>query len=87
MSVSMRSTKAQLYSEVQRLQNLADKYQQQLRNAEDVILQLKATKQPSTQRHMPSDQRALAQFCASYCKTHGTRSVPGHVVHAWMAKA
>lgn len=83
MSVSMRSTKAQMYSEIERLRDYADRYQQQLRDAVDEIARLKAAKQPSTQHHVPSTKQSLAQFCAAYCAAHGTRSVPGHVVQAW----
>ena len=81
MSVSMRSTKAQMYSEIERLRDYADRYQQQLRDAVDEIARLKAALQP--RNSAPSTKQSLAQFCAAYCQTHGTRSVPGHVVHAW----
>ena len=80
MSVSMRSTKAQMYSEIERLRDYADRYQQQLRDAVDEIARLKAAKQPSNSA--PRAQ-SLAQFCSAYCATHGVRSVPGHVVQAW----
>ena len=83
MSVSMRSTKAQMYSEIERLRDYADRYQQQLRDAVDEIARLKAAKQPSNSA--PRAQ-SLAQFCSAYCATHGVRSVPGHVVQAWRAR-
>lgn len=70
MSISMRSTKAQMYSEIERLRALCDFQSQQLR----------------TSRPAPSTKLSLAQFCANYCKTHGTRSVPGHVVKEWRAQ-
>lgn len=70
MSISMRSTKAQMYSEIERLRALCDMQSQQLRAS----------------RSAPSTKQSLAQFCAAYCKTHGTRSVPGHVVKAWRAQ-
>jgi len=80
MSISMRSTKAQMYSEIERLRDYADTCQQQLRDAVDEIARLKAAKQPSNSA--PRAQ-SLAQFCSAYCATHGVRSVPGHVVKAW----
>lgn len=80
MSVSMRSTKAQMYSEIERLRDYADRAQQQLRDAVDEIARLKAAKQPSNSA--PRAQ-SLAQFCSAYCATHGVRSVPGHVVQTW----
>lgn len=80
MSISMRSTKAQMYSEIERLRDYADTCQQQLRDAVDEIARLKAAKQPSNSA--PRAQ-SLAQFCSAYCATHGVRSVPGHVVQAW----
>lgn len=82
MSVSMRSTKAQMYSEIERLREYADRYQQQLRDAVDEIARLKA-KHSAPRASQHSTKQSLAQFCAAYCQTHGTRSVPGHVVRAW----
>ena len=74
MSVSMRSTKAQMYAEIERLRD----------DAVDEIARLRAKHAvPNTQHHVPSTKQSLAQFCAAYCQTHGTRSVPGHVVNAW----
>ena len=80
MSVSMRSTKAQMYSEIERLRALCDLQSQQLRDAADEIARLKAASQPSNSA--PRAQ-SLAQFCSAYCATHNVRSVPGHVVQAW----
>lgn len=80
MSVSMRSTKAQMYSEIERLRDYADRAQQQLRDAVEEIDRLKAARQPNNSA--PRAQ-SLAQFCSAYCATHGVRSVPGHVVKAW----
>lgn len=82
MSVSMRSTKAQMYSEIERLRDYADRYQQQLRDAVDEIARLKA-KHSAPRASQHSTKQSLAQFCAAYCAAHGTRSVPGHVVQAW----
>ena len=70
MSISMRSTKAQMYSEIERLRALCDLQSQQL----------------GTPRPAPSTKQSLAQFCSAYCATHGTRSVPGHVVKEWRAQ-
>lgn len=83
MSISMRSTKEQMYSEIERLRDYADRYRQQLRDAVDEIARLKAAKKPSNSA--PRAQ-SLAQFCSAYCATHGVRSVPGHVVQAWRAR-
>ena len=85
MSISMRSTKAQMYSEIERLRDYADRYQQQLRDAVDEIARLKA-KHSAPRASQHSTKQSLAQFCAAYCKAHGTRSVPGHVVKAWRAQ-
>ncbi len=82
MSVSMRSTKAQMYSEIERLRDYADRYQQQLRDAVDEIARLKA-KHSAPRASQHSTKQSLTQFCAAYCAAHGTRSVPGHVVQAW----
>lgn len=70
MSISMRSPKAQMYSEIERLRTLCDLQSQQLRAS----------------RPAPSTKQSLAQFCAAYCQTHGVRSVPGSVVQAWRAQ-
>lgn len=52
MSVSMRSTKAQMYSEIERLRDYADRYKQQLRDAVDEIARLKANHSaPRTSQH------------------------------------
>ena len=80
MSISMRSTKAQMYSEVERLRDLLDRQDQQLRAQSEEIARLKAARQPSNSA--PRAQ-TLAQFCSAYCATHNVRSVPGHVVQAW----
>lgn len=80
MSVSMRSTKAQMYSEIERLRDYADRAQQQLRDAVDEIARLKAARQPNNSA--PRAQ-SLTQFCSAYCATHGVRSVPGHIVQSW----
>lgn len=89
MSISTRSTKAQMHSEIERLQDLVETYQQQLREATDEISRLRAKQRavPNTKHYVPSTEQSLAQFCAAYCKTHGTRSVPGHVVQAWRNQA
>lgn len=76
MSISMHNTKAQMYSEIERLRN--------------EIARLKATEQQprdavaeTAQHSQPITKQSLAQFCAAYCTTHNVRSVPGHVVQAW----
>ena len=82
MSVSMRSTKAQMYSEIERLRDYVDRAQQQLRDAVEEIDRLRAKHSaPRTSQH--STKQSLAQFCVAYCAAHGTRSVPGHAVQAW----
>lgn len=45
MSISMRSTKAQMYSEIERLRDYADTCQQQLRDAVEEIDRLRAKRQ------------------------------------------
>lgn len=45
-----------------------------------LVSQLRASQRSTQQR---GTQRSLAEFCSAYCATHGTRSVPGHVVKAW----
>lgn len=73
MSVSMRSTKAQMYSEIERLRDYADRAQQQLRDAVDEIARLKAKHSaPRAQHQAPniSERRtkleALKLFAAKF---------------------
>lgn len=55
MSVSMRSTKAQMYSEIERLRDYADRAQQQLRDAVEEIDRLRAKHSaPRAQHQAPN---------------------------------
>ena len=75
MSVSMRNTKAQMYSEIERLRDYADKQRHQLRAAADEIDRLRVKCQaPNTSEHSSklSERRIrnrMIDRLAVVCKT------------------
>lgn len=73
MSVSMRSTKTQMYTEIERLRMENDRLRAQTRQS------VAAPTPPRTRT-----RAELSAFCAAYCRKHGVNSVPGHVVKGWM---
>lgn len=73
MSVSMRSTKAQLYAEIEALRAECDR--------------LRTTNRSNAVTRMVSPPNSLAEFCRIYCTTNGVRSVPGHIVSRWREQA
>lgn len=96
MSVSSRSAKAVMYSEIERLRTQSDMLSQDLRATQYELRcshlrskELEATiadlsdQKSRASRPAPSTKQSLAQFCAAYCQTYGVRSVPGSVVQAW----
>lgn len=66
MSITARSTKAQMYAEIERLRALVDQQEQQLRAANEEIEQLRARPQtPNT-----SDRSSLHQAARALAMKH-----------------
>lgn len=91
MSISMKSTKPQMYSEIERLRTLTDQLTQQLRASHDDITLLRdqvhtfeALRQARVVRavNRPNDQdrKDLNAFIGRYCAKFGVKTVPGHIV-------
>lgn len=66
MSVSMRSTKAQMYSEIERLRDYADRAQQQLRDAVEEIDQLRAKRQAPNVSERSSKLADIKAFATKF---------------------
>ena len=72
MSVSMRSTKLEMYNEIELLRTMCDKLQNQALSAKHEV------------RNAPED-KSFAEFCAWYCTANNVRSVPGAIANEWRA--
>lgn len=78
MSVHARSTKKEMYEEIERLRTECDRINNQLSRTprETPRAQPRVTQSPRNP--------ALVLFCSSYCAAHGTKSVPGHLARAFL---
>ena len=74
MSVHARSTKKQMYEEIERLRLLADQLPRTPR--ETPRAQPRVTQSPRNPE--------LVLFCSTYCAAHNTKSVPGALVRAFL---
>jgi hypothetical protein len=72
MSISLKSNKRDMYSEIEKLRAKCEELRSQV---------------PVTKHYAEiSPKRSnLIQFCRAYCNTMGTKSVPGHIVYAWLS--
>lgn len=66
MSISMRSTKAQMYSEIERLRDYADTCQQQLRDAVEELDRLRAKRQAPKVSERSPKLAALRAFATKF---------------------
>ena len=82
MSVSSRSTKAAMYSEIERLRLELDRVTQQLRAEQDRAARIvpRSEERPRFEHMHQVPRDELAKFTRSYCKVHGGKSVPFNVV-------
>lgn len=91
MSISMKSSKLQMYSEIERLRLHSDQLTQQLRAKHeeatllrDQVHTFEALRQARVARAInrpnDDDRKALREFTNRYCTKFGVRTVPGHIV-------
>ena len=78
MSVHARSTKKQMYEEIERLRTECDRIDNQLSRTprETPRAQPRVTQSPRNPE--------LVLFCSTYCAAHNTKSVPGVLVRAFL---
>lgn len=82
VSVSMKSTKVAMYSEIERLRTLVDLLQQQ---AVAPVTTPVVAAAPVTPQPQSPGRADFAARCAAYCAEHNVRTVPGDVAKAWLA--
>lgn len=76
MSISMKSSKAQMYSEIERLRAYCDQLEQQLR--------AKPAAKPAFVRRSSGFQ-SLAQYAPAACKHFGVKSVTREQIQEYVA--